>query len=67
MDKMIEQRISDTKRIMQKIQADGLEKHQGLIEEAVEWFLLDCLDELDFERLKKRLFETPKRRIYLEH
>lgn len=67
MDKMTMQRISDTKKIMQKIQADGLDAYQGLIEEALEWFLLDCLDELDFERLKKRMFESPKRRIYLEH
>lgn len=64
---MTKQRIFETKLIMQRIEKDGFDKHQGLIEEALEWFLLDCLDELDFERLKKRMFETPKRRIYLEH
>lgn len=64
---MTKQRIFETKLIMQKIQNDGFDKYQGLIEEALEWFLLDCLEELDFERLKKRMFETPKRRIYLEH
>lgn len=64
---MTKQRIFETKLIMQKIENDGFDKYQGLIEEALEWYLLDCLEELDFERLKKRMFETPKRRIYLEH
>lgn len=67
MDEMTKQRIFETKLIMQKIQNDGFDKHKALLEEALEWFLLDCLEELDFERLKKRMFETPKRRIYLEH
>lgn len=67
MDEMTKQRIFETKLIMQKIENDGFDKYQGLIEEALEWYLLDCLEELDFERLKKRMFETPKRRIYLEH
>lgn len=66
MDKMTEQRIADTKKIMKKIQSDGLEDHIGLIEEALEWFLLDCLEEIDFERLKRNMFEPRKSRMYIQ-
>lgn len=67
MDELTKKRIQDAALIWKKIEDDGFDKHHALIAEALEWFLLDCLEELDFERLKKQMFETSKKRIYLEH
>ena len=38
---------------MEKVRRDGYEEHSGLIEEALEYFLLDVLSDTDFERVKK--------------
>lgn len=67
MDELTKQRIDDAYKIMCKINSDGLEEHSGLIEEALHWFLLDCLEEIEFERLKMQMFAPRKSRIFLEH
>lgn len=49
----IKKRIKDADLILCKIQDEGLDEHKGLLFEALEYFLLDVLQDEDFERLKK--------------
>ena len=51
----VRQRIEDTENIMRKIREEGYDEHSGLIEEAVEYYLLDVLEDTDFERLKRTM------------
>jgi hypothetical protein len=47
------QRILEAKQILKKIHNDGYDEHSGIYEEALEYFLLDVLQDSDWERLKK--------------
>ena len=47
------QRVLEVQQILKKVHSDGYDKHSGLYEEALEYFLLDVLQDADFERLKK--------------
>ena len=49
----IKQRITDVRKILEKIRNDGYDEHSGLYEEALEYFLYDVLEGSDWERLKK--------------
>jgi hypothetical protein len=51
----IKKRIDETNLLMNKITREGLDEHYGLIYEALEYYLLDVLDDSDFERLKKNM------------
>lgn len=51
----VKKRIEDANNIMRKIREEGYDEHSGLIEEAVEYFLLDVLQDEDFERLKRTM------------
>lgn len=51
----VKKRIEDANNIMRKIREEGYDEHIGLIEEAVEYFLLDVLQDEDFERLKRTM------------
>ena len=53
MDKEIDQRIKDVRKILEKIRNNGYDEHSGLYEEALEYFLMDVLEGSDWERLKK--------------
>lgn len=46
------QRIEDVKKIMNRVHSDGYDHHRGLVDEALECFMLDVLTDDDFARLK---------------
>ena len=52
MSEATHQRIEDTGKVMNRVHSDGLDQHRCLIDEALEYFLLDVLTDDDFERLK---------------
>jgi hypothetical protein len=57
MNEVTAKRIYDTERIMKIIAYDGLDEHTGLIEEALQYFLLDVLSDSDFERVMKEMIK----------
>lgn len=55
MNEVLLKRINDAGLVMKKIHEEGYDAHKGLIDEALEFFLLDVLEDSEILRLKNNM------------